>query len=84
MKEKDYIEDIILKHIEELNDNEPMEGHFARFEAKLNARNKKKRKITYNVFLFNKFFNTFCNTISPYRRKKSSPEWFYIKFVFFF
>jgi len=49
MKEKDYIEDIILKNIEELNDNEPMEGHFARFEAKLNARNKKKRKITYNV-----------------------------------
>lgn len=49
MKEKDYIEDIILENIEELNDNEPMEGHFARFEAKLNARNKKKRKITYNV-----------------------------------
>jgi cytochrome c-type biogenesis protein CcmH/NrfG len=49
MKEKDYIEDIILKNIEELNDNEPMEGHFARFEAKLNAQNKKTRRITFSV-----------------------------------
>lgn len=49
MKEKDYIEDIILKNIEELNNNEPMEGHFARFEAKLNAQNKKTRRITFSV-----------------------------------
>lgn len=49
MKEKDYIDDIILENIDELNDNEPMEGHFARFEAKLNAQNKKKKKITFDV-----------------------------------
>ncbi|WP_346857542.1 hypothetical protein [uncultured Draconibacterium sp.] len=49
MKEKDYIEDIILKNIEELNDNEPMEGHFARFEAKLNAQNKKTKRITFSI-----------------------------------
>uniref|UniRef100_UPI003216CAB3 hypothetical protein n=1 Tax=uncultured Draconibacterium sp. TaxID=1573823 RepID=UPI003216CAB3 len=49
MKEKDYIDDIIRNNIDKLNDNEPMEGHFARMEAKLNAQNKKKKKITFNV-----------------------------------
>ena len=48
MKEKDYIEEIIQKNLEGLNDTEPMEGHFQRFEAKLNAQNKK-RKITLNI-----------------------------------
>ena len=48
MKDKDYIEEIILKNLEELNDNEPGDGHFERFEAKLKGRNKKK-KITLNV-----------------------------------
>ena len=48
MKAKDNIEEIILKNLEQLNDNEPLEGHFERFEAKLNAQNKKK-KITFNV-----------------------------------
>ncbi|QGY42909.1 hypothetical protein GM418_04330 [Maribellus comscasis] len=48
MKEKDYIEEIILKNLEELNDNEPQDGHFERFEAKLKSQNKKKR-ITLNV-----------------------------------
>ncbi len=49
MKEKDYIDDLIHQNMEELNDNEPMEGHFARFEEKLNKQHKKKRKITLNV-----------------------------------
>ncbi|MCY1719064.1 hypothetical protein OU798_01835 [Prolixibacteraceae bacterium Z1-6] len=49
MEEKDYIDDIILKNIEKLNDNEPMEGHFARFEAKLNAQNRKKKRISFNA-----------------------------------
>jgi len=48
MKAKDNIEDIILKNIEELNENEPLDGHFERFEAKLNAQHKK-RKITFSV-----------------------------------
>ncbi|MCG6187061.1 hypothetical protein [Maribellus maritimus] len=48
MKEKDYIEEIILKNLEELNDNEPQDGHFERFEAKLKNQNKKK-KFTLNV-----------------------------------
>ncbi len=46
MKEKDYIEELILTNIDELNDNEPMDGHFARFEAKLNAQTNKKKRIT--------------------------------------
>ncbi len=48
MKEKDYIEEIILKNLEELNENEPRDGHFERFEAKLKLQNKKK-KITLNL-----------------------------------
>ena len=48
MKEQDYIEKIILKNLEELNNNEPQEGHFERFEAKLKLQNKKK-KVTLNV-----------------------------------
>jgi DUF971 family protein len=43
MKEKDNIEEIILKNLEELNDNEPQDGHFDRFEARLKLRNKKKK-----------------------------------------
>ena len=42
MKEKDYIEKIILDNLDELNDNEPQEGHFERFEQKLKRQNKKK------------------------------------------
>jgi hypothetical protein len=51
MEKRDYIEKLILDNIETLNDNEPMEGHFARFEAKLNAQNKKKRTINLNIIL---------------------------------
>jgi hypothetical protein len=40
MKEKDYIEELILENLEALNDNEPMEGHFDRFEEKLKAQHK--------------------------------------------
>jgi len=43
MKEKDYIEDLVLKNLDEINDNEPLEGHFERFEAKLKQQNKKKK-----------------------------------------
>ncbi len=48
MKAKDNIEEMILNNLKELNDNEPMDGHFERFQAKLNTQNKKK-KITFNV-----------------------------------
>jgi hypothetical protein len=48
MKAKDNIEEIILKNLEALNDSEPLEGHFERFEAKLKLQHKKK-KITLNV-----------------------------------
>lgn len=50
MKEKDYIEEMILKNLEALNDNEPMEGHFERFEQKLKAQNKV-RKFTWKSAL---------------------------------
>jgi hypothetical protein len=48
MKAKDNIEEIILNNLKELNDFEPKEGHFERFQEKLNTQ-KKKRKITFNV-----------------------------------
>lgn len=41
MKEKDYIEEIISENLEELNDYEPLEGHFERFGAKLKQQKKK-------------------------------------------
>jgi len=43
MKEQDYIDDLILKNLEALNDNEPMDGHFERFEARLNKQNSKNK-----------------------------------------
>lgn len=49
MTKKDNIEDLIRQNIDELNDNEPLDGHFARFEEKLNKQHKRKRKITFNV-----------------------------------
>lgn len=48
MKTKDNIEDLILKNLETLNDFEPADGHFERFQAKLNAEGKRK-KFTLNT-----------------------------------
>ena len=48
MKENDYIEKLISKNLEGLNDNEPSEGHFGRFEEKL-AKQHKKRSLSLNV-----------------------------------
>ncbi len=48
MEPKDNIEELILNNLEGLNENEPMNGHFERFEAKLKVQHKK-RKITFNV-----------------------------------
>jgi len=48
MKAQDKIEEMILNNLEGLNDNEPLEGHFNRFEAKLNLLYKKK-KFNLNV-----------------------------------
>ncbi len=48
MKAKDNIEKLILKNLEGLNENEPLDGHFERFEAKLKVQHKK-RRITFNV-----------------------------------
>jgi hypothetical protein len=50
MKEKDYIEELIEMNKEALNDNEPMEGHFGRFEEKLKAQHKT-RSISWNMVL---------------------------------
>lgn len=48
MKAKDNIEELILNNLKELNDNEPMDGHFERFQSKLNKQNNK-RKITFSL-----------------------------------
>lgn len=48
MKAQDGLEEMILNNLEGLNDNEPKEGHFDRFEAKLNLQHKKK-KITFSL-----------------------------------
>jgi hypothetical protein len=49
MKEKDYIEELILKNLKELNNDEPPAGHFERFEAKLEGANQKKKIISLNL-----------------------------------
>lgn len=49
MKEKDYIEELILKNLKELNNDEPSAGHFERFEAKLEGLDKKKKIISLNL-----------------------------------
>ena len=48
MKTRDNIEELISKHLEELNETEPREGHFERFEAKLKNQ-QKKRRFTFNT-----------------------------------
>jgi hypothetical protein len=48
MKEKDYIEEIIQNNLKELNDFEPKDGHFERFQAKL-SKQQKKKTISLNV-----------------------------------
>lgn len=50
MKEKDYIEELIANNLEGLNDNEPFEGHFERFEERLKTQNNS-RKISWNMVL---------------------------------
>jgi hypothetical protein len=42
MKERDNIEELILNNLKELNDMEPMDGHFDRFQAKLTKQNNRK------------------------------------------
>jgi hypothetical protein len=48
MKEKDYIEELIAKNLEGLNDNEPPAGHFERFESRLEDFRKRKKVISLN------------------------------------
>jgi hypothetical protein len=48
MNKKDYIEELISKNLKELNDHEPPEGHFERFEKKL-AKQHKKSTFSLNV-----------------------------------
>jgi len=50
MKNKDDIEELMKKHADALNDNEPAAGHFERFEARLKAQNTT-RKITGKLLL---------------------------------
>lgn len=50
MKEKDYIEELIAKNLEGLNDSEPSEGHFERFEEKL-AKQHQKSSFSWKVVL---------------------------------
>lgn len=49
MKKKDNIEELILNNLEELNDNEPKDGHFERFESRLQAMNQKKKVFSLDV-----------------------------------
>ena len=48
MQTKDNIEELISNHLDRLNEMEPGDGHFERFEARLKIE-QKKRKITFNV-----------------------------------
>ena len=49
MKAKDNIEEIILNNLKELDGFEPADGHFDRFQDKLNKQHSKKRRITFSV-----------------------------------
>jgi hypothetical protein len=42
MSKEDYIKKLITENLEELNDNEPRDGHFDRFESKLKKQNRKR------------------------------------------
>lgn len=48
MKEKDYIEELIRENLVGLNDFEPADGHFERFEAKLKNETKRK-KLNFSI-----------------------------------
>ena len=72
MEKTDKIEELILENLEGLNDNEPMEGHFERFEARLKLQNKKKKinlsmvwkvaaVIVFAVLLTNQVYIYFSN-----------------------
>ncbi len=72
MEKKDRIEELILENLEGLNDNEPMEGHFERFETRLKLQNKKKKinltlgwkvaaVIVFAVLLTNQAYMYFSN-----------------------
>jgi hypothetical protein len=49
MEHKDYIEDLIIKNLQGLNDNEPPEGHAERFEARLKQLDKRRKFISLQV-----------------------------------
>jgi hypothetical protein len=49
MKEIDYIEELITKNLEGLNDNEPAAGHFERFEAKLEGFQAKRKATVFSI-----------------------------------
>lgn len=49
MKEKDYIEELIAKNLEELNNNEPPAGHFERFEARLEGLQAKRKTTVFSI-----------------------------------
>ena len=49
MKEKDYIEELIAKNLEELNNNEPPAGHFERFEARLQGLQAKRKTTVFSI-----------------------------------
>ncbi|HKJ77878.1 MAG TPA: hypothetical protein VKA10_00030, partial [Prolixibacteraceae bacterium] len=42
MSEKDYIEKLFAENLNEINDNEPQDGHFERFQQKLKKQQQRK------------------------------------------
>lgn len=50
MKNHDNIENLIIKNLNALNDNEPSEGHFMRFEQKLKTNGGNKKNHTFTIF----------------------------------
>jgi hypothetical protein len=49
MKAKDNIEEMILNHLKELDDFEPADGHFERFQEKLALQHRKKRRLNFST-----------------------------------
>lgn len=49
MSKHDNIEELILRNLRELNDSEPSEGHLERFEARLQAMDRKQKKPVFDL-----------------------------------
>lgn len=76
MKTKDKIEELIFENLDALNDNEPLDGHFERFQIKLEQLNKRKKLrfgMIWKVAAAVVFVLMAINQISIYTSQDKAP-----------